>query len=490
MSVNTVSHSPLSPPRTVPSQTPVAHMASARDLQVTDRIARIPDMLRMRLVLILVLTVATTLCGLMAYRAYEGVVRTIGLDTVPSIVAAEKIRSTLAAAHTQAVNVFLATRAADRTQAAADFRKSTGQANQSLVDASQNITYGDEERQPILKAMNGLADYLQTLGAAFALAPAQPGGALPEAAGTALAHADELMRDTILPATRALDDANFTHMDAAFHGGRQHATLWLCGLIAMTVALGVALLHTQVLMTTVFRRRINIPMATGTGVLIVCTLLFAGKALNTAADIRTAKLDAFDSVHALTQAQAVAYIANAAESVYLIDQGRTEAQAGQTAIFRQASDQLLDPSLLGTDMDRLVLDAGTTQGLKGKGLLADELANITFPGEESAARATAAAWNAYVSIDARIRALEGASRHADAVTLCNGTQPGQSDWAFEQFDRALERTLKINQDQFDAAISRGLAHAAWLWILLIPLFLGPALGAVVGIRQRLAEFGD
>lgn len=451
-------------------------------LQAPERIAAIPGVLRSRRMWILVLTAATTLCGLMAYRSYAGVVQTIGRDTVPSIVAAEKIRTTLAAAHTQAVNVFLATTPEDSSRARAEFHRSTEQANRSLVDASQNITYGDQERRPILATMNGLADYLQTLGAAFV----QP----PDQAGAALAHADELMRNTILPATLALDDANFSHMDAAFRDGQQRAKLWLAALIALSALLGFELVRTQVLLTTVFRRRINAPMAAATGLLFACIAAFAVMALDTISDIRAAKQDAFDSIHALTKAQAVAYMANASESVYLIDQGRPQAQSNQGAIFAQASDQLLHASLVDVDVNRMTLDADTTRTLKGKGFLADELANITFEGEEQAAKATASAWIDYLRIDARIRALEGSARHAQAVALCNGTQAGQSDWAFDRFDKALERTLKINQDQFDAAIDRGFAHVGWLWMLLIPMLLGPVLGAAVGIRQRLAEFRE
>jgi hypothetical protein len=478
MDRNTMTPSSASTPaharsRLVPS-------AGHASLQAPERIAEIPAMLRSRRRWIIVLAVATTLCGLMAYRSYEGVVQTIGRDTVPSIVAAEKIRTTLAAAHTQALDVFLATTPQDRSRASADFHNSTEQANRSLVDASQNITYGDQERLPILATMNGLADYLQTLGAAFA----QP----PEQAGTALAHADDLMRHTLLPATLALDDANFAHMDTAFRDGQQRAKAWLAALIGVSVVLVAALVRTQGLLTTVFRRRINAPMAAGTALLVACIAAFAVMALGTLSDIRAAKQDAFDSIHALTKARAVADVANAAESGYLIDQGHPDAQASQGLVFAQASDQLLKASLLDVDFHRLPLDARTARTLKGQGFLADELANITFEGEEDAARATAAAWIDYLHIDARIRALEGASRHAEAVGLCNGLQPGQSDWAFDRFDKALERTLKINQDQFDAAIGRGFAHVAWLALLLVPIFLAPALGAAIGIRQRLAEF--
>ena len=78
-----------------------------------------------------------------------------------------------------------------------------------------------------------------------------------------------------------------------------------------------------------------------------------------------------------------------------------------------------------------------------KGYLADELNNITFAGELAAAEETLLKFLDYLKIDQQIRDLKD---ERQAVDLCLGTQPGQSDWAFDQFDQALGKTIKINRD--------------------------------------------
>ena len=63
------------------------------------------------------------------------------------------------------------------------------------------------------------------------------------------------------------------------------------------------------------------------------------------------------------------------------------------------------------------------------------------------------AWTAYLSIDARIRALSDAGKAQEATALCVGTGEGQSNWAFARFGQALDRAVAINKDAFDEAIA-------------------------------------
>jgi hypothetical protein len=101
---------------------------------------------------------------------------------------------------------------------------------------------------------------------------------------------------------------------------------------------------------------------------------------------------------------------------------------------------------------------------------------------------TLRAFGRYMEIDGRIRALERAGRHQQAVDLCVGTQSGQSDWAFAQFDAALGKTLDINQKEFDAAVIRGFADLAWLPTVSATAILLITLLAWFGIQPRLHEY--
>lgn len=443
--------------------TPASAAAAAAD--------NVPRQLWLRQVLIGVLTLVVTWAGFYAYRTHAQIVQTIGKDAVPSIVAAEKIRTSLADAHTQIINVFL-TDAAPGSSAVQAYGKAMDRARDYLVSASQNITYGDEERLPILAVLQQLAQYERLIG----LAQANKGY------GDALGRADAVMRERILPAAAALDQANFAHLDAAFTEGRQQARLALYAFLGLAGLLVLALLETQVKLRITFRRVLNPAIAAGLLLMLVGVLVFANRAQHLMLDIRSAKEDAFDSVHALSQAQALAYAANAHESMYLLMHGRTM-QAAQAELFQGVAQKMFLPGL--ADSGRMPTDL---QSLKGKGLLADELANITFDGEEALARATLKGWQEYIRVDAQIRNLEGAGRHDEAVALCLGTQPGQSDWAFANFMKDLAATLKLNEDHFEQSIDEALRSLRLLWLLLLPVFFGPILGTAVGLRQRLAEF--
>jgi len=454
------------------------------------QLAGVPRQLWLRQAFIVGLTLLVALAGLKTFWAYGNVVQTIGRDSVPSIVAAEKIRTQLADAHTAIVNVFLTREQDDAGPSREAYRKSMASADESLVAAAQNITYGDEERLPILTALSKLAQYQRLIGMADEARAhesqheAQNEGAADGRDVALLARADALMREQILPAVVALDRANFAHVDAAFTEGRHSARQWLTGFVAFAIVLGIVMLETQLKLFASFRRILNLPMAAGMALFGVALMVFGTQAAAILSEIRLAKEDAFDSVHALSKAKAVAYSANAQESVYLLLHDKS-AKARQTDLFNEATSQIFSGKV--EDAKHL---PGDWKTLKGQGLLGDELANITFDGEDKAASDTLGGWLQYVQIDRQIRALEESGKHDAAVALCVGTQPMQSDWAFSNFMKSLDATLEINQRQFDAAIERAFGDASWLWMLLIVILLAPIVGTVIGLQMRLAEFRD
>ena len=426
-----------------------------------------------RQIVVVVLSLLVALTGLFTYLSYGRIVQTIGKDAVPSIVAAERIRTTLADAHTQVVNAFLNKEDADGPSMSA-YRKSMAQVDDALVEASQNITYGDDERKPILTVLTQVSEYERQVGLALASSTYSE----------ALGRADALMRDAILPATVALDEANFKHLDLAYTEDQAQARAWRYGFVGLLICLVAALAETQIKLFKTFRRIVNPYLASGTVVLLLTALIFAIMSQTIVSDIKTAKEDAFDSVHALSQAQAIAFSANAQESVYLL-LNEPQAKARQTALFNQSAGALLDVSVQHANQIY-----GDLKALKGHGLLAEELANITFDGEDALAKSTALAWMKYVKIDRQIRALEDSGRHPDAVALCLGAAEGQSDAAFGDFTKALTATMNLNQKEFDQSIASAFSAANLMWMLLIPMLLGPLMGGTLGIQQRLSEFRE
>ena len=139
-----------------------------------------------------------------ALRSADVATRVIGHDTAPSITAAEGIRSLLADANGELANIML-TSASTSGPFVDAFRSDIAEAEAKLVDAAQNITYGDAEKTPITMIMRGVAEYNELVGEARAV----------NSAPIAL-KADDLMRRTILPATEALDQANDDQLTANY----------------------------------------------------------------------------------------------------------------------------------------------------------------------------------------------------------------------------------------------------------------------------------
>jgi hypothetical protein len=236
-----------------------------------------------------------------------------------------------------------------------------------------------------------------------------------------------------------------------------------------------ALVLAQLFLFKKMRRILNPPLAVAT-VLVFGFIVYLVNAFgNARRDLKIAKEDAFESIHALWKARAIAYDANGEESRYLLDR----ANAAQ-------SEATFDSRVRELTTTPLAKNPGSARSFHG--LFADELANITFAGEESAAAAMIWRYAEYYEIDRRIRSLEKGGNHAAAVELCIGSLSNESNAAFERFDDALMSVIKINRDAFDDAIARGdeaLGRAEWLDPLVV---IAIAALTWFGLRARIREY--
>lgn len=410
--------------------------------------------------------------GLGAYHDVRDAVQTLGRDTVPSIVAAEKIRFVLADAHASAMNAVLLHEVEGGPSGQA-FRNNMNLAHTELLTAAKNITYGDEEQRPIAAIMTALGAYERLLGQAQA-----KGG---EAALADLGAANLLMQKTILPATVALDQANFDHLTTTFQRHRAGFALALAPFIACSLLTLAALLAAQWYVKRRTRRTFNAGLLAAT-VMLGLTLLYCTSALNgVEKKLVSAKGDAFDSIHALSKARALAYEANADESLLLIYRGHPQAQAQATADYALRTRQIM--AIAPAQVASAIVSKAPFSGLLGA-----ELSNITYPGEEAAALRTLKAWGNYMEIDQQIRTLEGAGHFAEAQALTLGKQTGQSDWAFEAFDKALGDTIAINQDAFEHQIAQAFADLTRIPYILLAAVLASIAASIAGMKPRLDEY--
>lgn len=418
---------------------------------------------------------ATLIAAVCAYYAYSDVrhaVQTVGRDTVPSIVAAEHINATLADANANVVNALL-TKEAETGPSWKTYRDEMRQVQDQLITATQNITYGDAERKPIFTMMTRIGEYEYTVGKARAK--------LSSDSTADFLAANRNMRDVILPAGAALDQANFSHLDETYIAHRAHAWVQKSLFYLFMAIMAGVLVATQLFLFRRTHRLVN-PGILAATVLLIAFALYAAGTLGTVEDtLVSAKQDAFDSIHALWKARATAFDANADESLYLLYHGDKENQAKATSDFKAKAALLSDVA----PEEALVLNSA---GKRFGGFLGAELANITFEGEKEAATQALKEWAGYTRIDGDIRLLEQQGEHQKAIELNIGTKQGQSNWQFDRFNKALGETLDINQKEFDQKIASAFSRLNVFPYVLVVWLVAVIAASIVGMKPRLDEY--
>ena len=238
------------------------------------------------------------------------------------------------------------------------------------------------------------------------------------------------------------------------------------------------------------RRVVNPPLLAAAALTAIACLWTLVALWESSADIKVAKQDAFDSIKVLEAARAEAYDANGDESRWLLvkmHDGKPDQIALYADAFKVEAAKIAAYRGPWSDVQLRAEIQRTQKAPAGlEGYLAEELNNITFPNELPAAKETLLKFLVYLQIDQRIRDLKDEQA---AVELCIGTQQGQSNWAFDQFDKALSQTTAINQSYFKSSLADAEGRVAGLdWLLPLGLALAISLLAFFGLRPRLNEY--
>jgi hypothetical protein len=412
-------------------------------------------------------------------RVHRDAMKTVGQDSAPSIIAAQHIKSALADMDADAVNELLGAPGAMGESVKA-YEARRVEAAKALIAAAENITYGESERTPIQSLQVGLGTYERLIQRARDLH--ERGDAKFVAA---YREAAKLMDETLLPAADALDKANNQVLERTYDGqsGNSGAARMFVGVTGLLLL--ASLVVVQSFLTRRTRRTLNLLLVCAT-LVVAATLQYTMGAMATEQrQLKVAKEDAFTSIHALWRARAVSYWANSDESRYLLD---PEHAAEHERNFFTKSGLLarLPGGMSLADIATAEQNSIKVAGFSG--YLADELNNITFSGEREAAIDTLLRFEDYLGVDKQIRQLERSGAHQKAVDLCIGTQVGQSNWAFDRFDKALGATLQINQTAFDGAVGKGFAALDGMEIKASVLVVAMALLIFLGLAPRIREY--
>jgi hypothetical protein len=449
---------------------------------VQDRLATTPGRLWLALLAVWLLALLFFAAVAAGVRLHRRAIQTIGKDAAPSIVAAQKIRASLADMHSNAANILLY-QPGQGEGPARDYEKRRREVTEGILDAAGNITYGEAEKGPLRRLLEGLGNYEAAVARARVLHERKERGYLEQHRS-----ADQIMSGALLPAADDLDRANRDALDRGYAAARASSSWALAGVVLAGLALLGVLAVAQVFLTRRMRRLLNPGLAAASalalGFLIYTIVVFNLRARS----LKVAKEDAFQSIHDLWRARAEAYDANGDESRWLLDRARA---ADYQKSFDAKSARLISPLPEGDAHEQLLAEVQRGAKPSGfKGYLADELGNITFAGEREAALSALETFRQYMAIDADIRRLERAGKHDKAVALCLGEKPGESNWAFARFDDALGKTIQINQDAFDAAVERSF-RSLGVFDLAAPLAaLGVAVLAFFGLLPRLREYAS
>lgn len=392
---------------------------------------------------------------------------------------------------------------ADRQQDLDIYAKDRRQAEQDLQKITVTTAADPAAQRAVSSVLDALGRYEALASEAILLDQrgADPAGQPSADVLQYYRQATDLMRTEVLPAADSLTNANANTLNAIYLRKRNaeadgHNLVGVLGLVLLGVLAGL-----QAYVARHYRRMLNPALIAATllaAVLVIAAMVQLG---DQAFRLNVAKQEAFGSILALTRARAVSHDANADESRYLVDPGRA---AEYQEAFLDKSQQLADVGDMGNvgdvgDMGDATYEAAlvaryisafeagdpysTLDGYLGSGFELN-----AFPGEHAAAVKTLLAYQVYQQDDERLWAM--AQTNLDqAIAFDIGTSPGQSDWAFNNFDTALTAAIAIDENAFAAAIKHG-DDTASRWTGVVPALAVVAIAGltVAGTWRRIREY--
>lgn len=419
----------------------------------------------------------TTITGIQGQRH---AIQIIGKDSAPSIISAQRIKDSLADMDANVANELL-NKPGTNQAALKSYEERREKLANLIVAAAENITYGDKERKPIIALQLNLGKYMEKVQQARSL----------HAVGNqatmlaAYREAANIMDKTLIPAADDLNKANIEALDSAYGREKFLGSLYFISVLISGLVLTTGLVSLQIFLSRRMRRTLNIHLLAATLITVSFLLYTIGALISASGNLRVAKADAFTSIYALRQSRALAYSANGDESRFLLD--AVFADTHEKSFFDKTGKLVSLPS--GQSLETVIAKSAKGEQIPGfTGLFANALDNITFAGEREAAIDNLTTFNNYLKIDAQIRQLYRSGKIQEAIALCIGTNPGQSNWAFERFKAANQEILDINMKAFDMAVEQGFASVNGFEVTA-PI----AMGAVVfltffGLKPRLREY--
>lgn len=419
-------------------------------------------------------------------RQHNNAIKTLGIDAAPSVVAAYKIKSAVAAMDLDLSSQLLyKPNEEDSSDMEKDFDKRRVEVDRNIIANARNITYAGEQI-PIENIQMGFGQFLSQ---AQKCRDDYHAGKMDAAVGDYKAAMQ--LKDELLNNADALEKANSDVLEKTY-AQEKSATNLSRGLVFVLGTMLICMLgYTQVYMTHKFHRRLCPPI-----LLAMATLAFslnhitACLADNSRALV-VAKEDSYDSALSLLTARAAAFNAAAAACRILLDKD----SASQHEKEFQAQLDSMAKFDAGNNVQK-ILEHAKDELNKGKkvtiadasGSLFDELSNIRFPGEADAAIDALQQFSKYRDANRRMVDLENSGKHEEAVHLCLSYAPSGCKYPLVSMDDAILRALQINMDQMEIAIQRAFKDLRHLEIEVELISVFAAFCAYFGLMPRMEEY--
>jgi hypothetical protein len=399
------------------------------------------------------LALATGAAAVADVRQRESLITDVAEVSGPISVDAQTLYRNLADADATAATAFLATDGESpelRTRYLDDLARATAALTIALRDA-------DDEEAARLRIV---ADQLPAYTGLVETARSNQRLGVP-LGGAYLREASGLMQQTILPAAAGVFDS--THRRLVAEQEEAAGFPWL--VTVLVLALGVALIATQVLVARRSRRTFNLGLVAASAVTVLA-LLWSVVALGASAGrLETGRRDGAVLVSLLANSGRAALQARANESLTLVARG-----GGAT--FEKEFTSRLD-ELIGTDGQ---------SGLFAKALAQAPASDRRLIAE---ARDEAIRWR---TLHQQVRSADNGGDWDKAVELATATGDDALPAVFARLDGALAEALAVGNGRVDHQAEQAANALRGLLPGLVLLTVGLVAAVAMGFRPRIGEY--
>jgi hypothetical protein len=403
----------------------------------------------------------------------------IGRDSAGSVLMAERWKDTAAGMDAFTANELLTTPGSSQAQdAIKGYNDRYKVYVERLTNLTENITYDDAERKPIIEVQEQMGEYIRLLQKARDF-QAQTGKQVEMLA--TYREATTLLDTKILPKIDQLSRVNYDQMQQQIRGDRSTASLF--GVVLVGGLLIAALVTLQLFLVERTKRQFNQPLLVATAIAGVFLLYSAISLSRAAGSLRVAREDAFPSLYSIRKARALSYQANSDESRYLLD--KANASTHEASFNQRVKDIMYIPrDLTLEDINRKINTNAKADLNRVKGLVAGAVSNVTFEGEGPALVDSLRAWQNYIDVDAKMRQKERAGDHQGAINICLG----ESDEAYEIFKKKLQKVQEINEVAMKNSLEESDRALAYFEVQTAIALILVAILTQYGLKPRIKEY--